>query len=355
MKLPLFNKNILSIDIGSYEIKIIEAKKNNNIIQVNKTFSILTPEGCYEDGHIKNEKVLMEAIRDEIKKNKVSSKIAYLTIKSTAIITRDIPFPLVEPKEIDSMLKFQLSEYLPMDISRYVIQHKIIGKAFDGEKERLNVLIVAVPKDIVEKHYFLLSELKLKPETLDYQSNSISKLIWFIDSINNDLFISDKAIAAIDLGYSSTNISIIKNGKLQTSRAVEIGGEDLDDNILSLFEYDKKELLEKKSNINDISIISDNYSDYNRLVNVTKNTVESIIDKLESIIKYYISKEIGNEINMILLYGGLSQIKGVDMLFSNYFNIDAVIINDLDKVNIQANPNKYLNCISAVLRDEEVQ
>lgn len=355
MKLPLLNKNIISIDLGSYEVKIIEAKINNNSIQVSKAISLLTPEGSYEDGHIKNAIVLREAIRTELKKHKISSKTAYLTIKSTAIITREIPFPIVDTKELDGMLKFQLAEYLPMDISRYVVQYKIIGKVFDGEKEKLNVLIVAIPKDIVEKHYYLLSDLNLKPEILDYQSNSASKLIWFTDTINDQIFVSDKTIAAIDLGYSNTNVSIIKNGKLQTSRAIEVGGEDLDNNILNLFDFTKEELNEKKYSIQDVSEIRGEYSDYNRLINVTKNTILSIIEKLETIIKYYVSKEIENEVNMILLYGGLSEINGVDKLFSDYFNINTVILNNLDKINIQANPNKYFNCISTLLRDEEVQ
>ncbi|SCG83292.1 type IV pilus assembly protein PilM [Proteiniborus sp. DW1] len=354
MILSLLNKNILSIDLGSYETKIIEAKKNNDFIQINKAFSLLTPKGSYEDGRIKNEKLLSEALRHEFKKNKISSKTAYLTIKSTAIITREVFFPLVELKEIRGMLMYQLPEYLPMDISRYAVQYKILGKFFDGEKERLNILVVAVPKDIVEKHYFLLSNLNLKPVVLDYQSNSISKLIWFTDTINNHILVSEKTIAAIDLGYSSTNVSIIKSGKIRISRAIEVGGEDLDRNIMNLFDFTKEELYEKKYNIRDVNEINTDYSDYNRFINVIKKTIESIIEKLEKIIKYYISKEVENDINMILLYGGLSQINGVDKLFSNYFNIDTVVFNNLDKVSIQTDPNKYFNCISTLLRDEEV-
>ncbi len=355
MNLPFFfNKNIISIDLGSYEIKIIEARKNNNDIQVNKAFSILTPEGCYEDGYIKNKKVLGEAIKEALKQNKISSRTAYLTIKSTAIITREIPFPVVDPKEIEGMLKYQLSEYLPMDVSRYVVQHKVIGKVFDGEKERLNVLVVAIPKDIIEKHFFLITNLNLKPEVLDYQSNSISKLIWYSNSINKNIFIADKTVATVDLGHNNTNVSIIKNGRLHTSKAIEIGGEDLESNITNLFEFSNKELLDKKANIEDISLIDDSYSEYNRIVNVAKTTIDNVIDKVDKIIKYYISKEIENEINLILLYGGLSNIKGMDKLFFNYFNINTVILDNVEKVNIQAKPNKYLNCISAVLRDEEV-
>lgn len=354
LKLPLLNKNIISIDIGSYEVKIIEAKKRNNLIHVNKAFSVLTPEGSYEDGYIKNEKILSKVIRDEIKKNRITSRTAYLTIKSTDIITREIQLPLVEPKEISGMLKFQLTEYLPMDISRYEVQYKIIGRVYNREKGKHNVLIVAIPKDIVEKHYFLLTGLKLKPEVLDYQSNSISKLIRFSNIINEDVFILGKTIVAIDLGFNNTNVSIIKDGKLQMSRTIEIGGEILDKNILNLFNFTKEELVEKKLNIEDVSRIIGNYSDYNRLINVTKNTFESIIKKLENIIKYYISKDIENEINMILLYGGLSQISGVDKLLSNYFNIETTVLNNLNKISIQANPNKYFNCISTLIRDEEV-
>lgn len=354
MKLPFLSKSIVSIDIGSYETKVIEAKKNNNNIQVIKTFSILTPEGSYNNGYIKNERLLMEKIKQGLKDNKISSKEAYISIKSTAIITREILFPALSSKEIEGMLKYQLEEYLPMDISRYTVQHKIIGKIFVEGTEKVIVLVVAIPKDIVEKHYFLLNNLNLKPLVMDFQSNSISKILKYSSIINNSEPISNNTIAAIDLGHSGTNVSIIKEGVLQTSRVIEIGGEELDNNILSLFEFKREELLEKKKEIMDISVLDSSYSDYNRLVNVTKTTIESIIDKIEKVFKFYTSKELGNEINLIILYGGLSNIKGIDKLFSNHFRINTIVLENIDKIITQTNPNKYINSISSILRDEEV-
>lgn len=354
MFLSFLNKKIISIDIGSYETKIIEAKKNNNNIHISKAFSILTPEGSYEDGYIKNEKILKEALKEGFKKNKISSKVLYLTIKSTAIITREIPFPVLDPTEIESMLKFQFEDYLPTDSSRYVIQHKITGKILDEGIERLNVLVIAVPKDIVDSHYFLLNELNLKPVILDHQSNSISKLIRFTKRINENRITLNNTIVTLDLGYKNTNISIIRNGKLQTSKVIEVGGSDLDTSILKLFTLSKKELFEKKNKIEDVSINDEGYSEHNRIINVVKTTIERIIIEVDKIVKYYNSKEIENEIDMIFLYGGLSKIKGIDKLFSSYFNIYAATIYNISKVNVQADPNKYLNCISSILRDEKV-
>ncbi len=65
------------------------------------------------------------------------------------------------------------------------------------------------------------------------------------------------------------------------------------------------------------------------------------------------AQEAGNDIQSILLFGGLSGIIGVDKLFSRYYNIPVLLIEKLDKIYIQNDINKYINCISALLRDDE--
>lgn len=354
MKLPLLSKNIVSIDIGSYEIKIVEGKKVNNSIKIKKNFSLKTPEGSYDDGHIKDDRALYEVLRNGLKENKVSTKTAFLSIKSTDIITREIPFPAVSIKDIDGMLQYQLEEYLPMDISRYVIQYKIIGSYFVENQEKLKVLVVAAPKEIVEKHYFLLNELDLKPEVLDYQSNSISKLMDFAEIINENLLVYDKTVAFVDLGHSNTNVLVVKNGKLQTSRPFKLSGKGLHNDIQNILSIQKNDVEEKLRSIGDIFITKEDYSDSSRLENIIRRSLDNIIMEIDNIIKYYISKEIENEINLIVLTGGLSNFQGVDKLFEDYYNIETVVLKDVNRVNIQNSTNKYISCIGALLRQEEV-
>lgn len=352
--LSTLNKNIISIDVGSYEIKIIEGRNTKEGIKVNKSLSFQIPENVYVNGYIKDEKSLRDKIREELKKNKINQGISYISIKSSAIISREIPFPVLSSKEIEGILKYQLEEYLPMDSSKYIIQHKIIGKFFDDGNEKLNVLVVAIPKDMVDMHYSFLKEIGLKPEVMDYQSNSISKLISYVDKVNDNIDVTGKTIAAVDLGYDSTNITIIENGMIQTSRVIELGGRHLDNNAMSLIAMTDEELLTKKIEIDDVSIIEGGYSEHNRYVNIVKTTIEGIIDRIDKVVKYHISKQIDNEIDIVLLYGGLSNINGVEKLFANYFNIPTFNIKKIDKVNTLDDVNKYLNCISALIRDDEV-
>ena len=355
MKLfPLFNKNIISIDLGSYETKIVQGSHNKEEIKIDKAFSFNTPAFSYENGNIKNQYMLIDTVKEELKKNKVASGTCHLSIKSTAIITREIPFPLLGDKEIEGLLKYQLAEYLPMDYSKYVIQHKSIGRFVNEGIEKLNVLVVAIPKDMVDMHYNFVREVGLKPAVLDYQSNGIWKLFRFMDNINGIIAPSQKTVAAIDLGYNSTNIAIVDNGTIQTSRVIDLGGQSLDNNAASLIAVSSDELQSKKSEIEDVSMVEEGFSDYNRYVNIVKTSIEGIMDRVDRIFKYYISKEADNEIETLLLYGGLSKIKGVDKLFSNYFGIPAQVLDSASKIILNDDLNKYINCVGALIRDDEV-
>ncbi len=354
MKFFSFNKNIVSIDIGSYETKVISGSIGRDGITVNKAFSFLTPAASYENGRIKNQYLLNGSLKDELRENKIPTNTCHLNIKSTGIITREIPFPNLSNKEIEGLLRYQLTEYLPMDYSQYIIQHKIIGKITDEGVEKLNVLVVAIPKDIVDMHYDLVREVGLRPSVMDYQSNALWKLFKYIDLVNGEIKPDEKTIGVFDLGHNSTNLTIISKGNVQISRVIETGELSKDADEENLFAMNYERLQSDKPNLQDISFLEGEYSLDDKHTNMVKTTIDGMMEKADRVFKYYISKEADNEIDKIILYGGLSNIKGIDRLFSNYFEIATTILETVSKVNMESNINKYINCISALIRDDEV-
>ena len=170
-------KKILSLDIGSYQIKAVEGKETKKGIIIDNYFTISTPKGSYNNGEIVDKDLIQYVLNEEFKKNKIKSKDVYLTINSPSIITREVVIPKVKDKEIENVLGFQLEDYVPMNPENYIVQFKIIGPIYEDDIEKLNILLIAIPKEIVEDHYHLLKSLDLNPLVLDYQPNSIAKLI----------------------------------------------------------------------------------------------------------------------------------------------------------------------------------
>lgn len=355
LKLPSFKKKILSIDFGGNEVKIVEGQALNKGINVSKTFTISLPNGIYKDGEIQDEDSLTNLIKDSLKENKVRTDLAYGIINSSQIITRNVSLPKVPENEIPSIIGYQLDELFPLAPQDYVINPLIIGNRVEEEVEKIDILLIGTPKKMVLDHLNLIKTIGLKPLVLDYQGNSMAKLLEFNSLINDFYNTRDMAIASVDMGYINTKLSIVRNGKILVTRVLDVGSKTLIDNLAAFFDYTLEERENKIYEIEDISHNSEDFDDYSRLVNIARTTMDNLMEKIDVVFRFYTTRDIGNTINYILLQGGLSNINGMDNLFSNYFNIPAIKLLNLDKVKINNDISRFSNAVGGLIRIAEVQ
>ena len=355
LKLPSRSRKALSIDFGSSGIKIITGQASSKGINISKALTIMLPKDAYNNGEILDESTIATALKNSLKDNKISTSLAYGTINSSSIITREVNLPKVSEKEIASILEYQLGDFLPVNPDDYVVNHLVLGTIKEIDIEKIGILLIAIPKKMVLDHLSLMKAAGLKPQILDYQGNSIAKLLGYNSYANVDYNLKDTTIASIDIGYTNTKVTIMKNGNIEVTRVVDGGAKILYDNIGTLFDYTWDERIGKVEEIEDINATNEDFTDYYRLLNLTRTTIESIMENIQMVFKYYTSRENGNEINFILIQGGLSNINGVDNLFSYYFNIPSIRLSSLDKIKWTGDLTKYSNAIGGLIRVDEVR
>lgn len=331
MTLGLFNKKMtISIEFRADEIRVVEGRYNKKNIIVNKCFTIPVPEGLYEDGVIKDMEKFSYVLQKGLSKNNVSRGEVYGVINSSNIIIREIRLPKVEEKQIASILNFQLDEYLPVDPEGYVVQHIPLDIVEEDGVEKQNVMLIGVPKYMVETHLNLLQNLGLKPVALDYAGNAISKLIKYSDSING-VYDNDITIACVDLEQESTTLNITNKGIMSISRVIkeEISPTVDETPFMTLDESDDQ----------DVAIASG-----------LRGKFAVILDKIDMVFRYYNSRETDKDIELVLIYGNHSHVDGIEDLMSSYFDMPCVKLNVLDKVKFYGDLAIYANAIGALIR-----
>ena len=331
MTLGLFNKKMtISIEFRADEIRVVEGRYNKKNIIVNKCFTIPVPEGLYEDGVIKDMEKFSYVLQKGLSKNNVSRGEVYGVINSSNIIIREIRLPKVEEKQIASILNFQLDEYLPVDPEGYVVQHIPLDIVEEDGVEKQNVMLIGVPKYMVETHLNLLQNLGLKPVALDYAGNAISKLIKYSDSING-VYDNDITIACVDLEPESTTLNITNKGIMSISRVIkeEISPTVDETPFMTLDESDDQ----------DVAIASG-----------LRGKFAVILDKIDMVFRYYNSRETDKDIELVLIYGNHSHVDGIEDLMSSYFDMPCVKLNVLDKVKFYGDLAIYANAIGALIR-----
>lgn len=378
----MFPKKSISIDIGSQNTKIAVGKHNKNKVYIDKIIMLETPLHCIEDGKIIDRNKLFENIKDILEMNAVKEKDVIFTTNSTDIINREMVVPEAEGEELDTIVQFEIQQYLPIVMEDYIIQHNVLEhieeevSSEEGTLNKLKVLVVTYPKRVVEQYLKLAEDLKLTPKALDVNFNAVNKLfkddveinkeklnVGMINAVmeigehnimpSNKLF-TGATIAVIDMGAEKININIFNNGKMDFSRIISSGGSVIDRNIARNFDINVDEAEKRKKEFCDL-LNEKGIEHMEELNAIIKETINGWIDEMGRVLQFYRNKNIGNKIDKVFIYGGSSKLKGLAVYMEEMLNIKVSNINSMSNIELSKDVVKedmdcFLNSIGALIR-----
>lgn len=339
---------VVAFDIGSSIIKIVEGSYHKDELVVNKVVKSLTPKECIEDGRILNNSLLSNELKRLMRENSINTKYGICTNNSTTIINREILIPKVEDEEIQTVVRFEIQQYLPINLDDYVFQVTKLGE--DEENNKLNVRVIAYPDKIARGYYDMLRDMELKPYALDVNYNALNKLVNYFEQINREQYNQEKSVVFIDMGASSLDVNIYSNGILQFTRIIKAGGNYLDEVLIRELNINKEDLVKYKSKQVDLSDI---YSQDKSVL----YEIDDWIEKIEKIIQFYRNKNMGIDIDNIFIYGGSAKLKGLCEYMTSKLSIDTELIENISNVHFNSktpivNIYDYINVIGSIIRLE---
>lgn len=219
-------KKVISIEAGVWLTKVglVDYKKTSP--KIYKAFTFRTPEHAVEDGYIRDKESFANTLINELEKHQIKERTAVFTLVSSKIVTREIEIPPVKENKVESIIKLQINDYFPMDVSDYVISHSKMGDIEKDGRKLTKYMLVAVPNSILSNHYSFSEYAGIKIETFDYIGNGAVQLL---KSSRQSNFI------AVQLEEQSTVITIVQDDKIKFQRVTPYGFENT---LSSLLDYD---------------------------------------------------------------------------------------------------------------------
>ena len=349
------DKEVIVFDIGTSSIKVLIGKFYRNKVVVRDCIIEKTPEGSVIDGAIINILALESVVKRIIEENDINIKDAICTTNSSSIINREIYIPKVDKSEMDTVIKFEIQEYLPINLNNYIVQYIELGEEEVDGKEKIKVNVIAYPEKVARTYCEFIKNLGLKPYALDTTFNSLNKIVKVSKEINEYEYNDGDTLAFIDIGAASVNVNIYKDEKLDFTRLLKFGGNEID------------EALKNKCNISQNAFERVKFQEVNLIdleeegpSAVVRDIIEKWTSEIDRIFKFYKSRDIGNKIDRIFIYGGVSKTKGIESYLSGRFATKVRRVKELSNVYFEDNRDgeasieKYVNAIGALIRlDEE--
>lgn len=204
------------IDIGSKSIKIVELFRSGQSLVLRAagavTYQGNSPDKINDDKDLSN---FGQTVKKLASDAKVSSKKVVLSIPETQVFTRLMKFPLLNNEEIESAVKWEAEEYIPIPLKDAILRHTILDRQETGTPPQVLVQVVAVAKSVVDKYIGIVEEAGFEVTALETELMATSRA----------LGVEGKTSLIIDIGAQSTNIAIAKGTQLFLSRSIPTAGE----------------------------------------------------------------------------------------------------------------------------------
>ncbi len=363
---------VLSIEISNSVIRMVEMDYKKKNPRVYRHAVVPTPPGSIKDGYVHSMTALRDVIKSALEEYKMKgTKEVIFTIASSKIVTREVILPAVkQPNQLGGLIKTNLNEYFPIDLSTYEIAHLVLERFAEGpDVGKYRTMIMAADKNLVSGYDELATMCGLRLISLDYAGNSIFQAVKREETANR--------VMVLKIEGGQTTISIIKNKNLMLQRSVNYGLSDAIEEVtkqpvFGVVGYDDAwELLKRKTCIKfnvsetaqrnslnkDLStdIETRDFDESQEIreakIEVTKS-LDTFLNSIRRVIEFYASRNAGEEVDRILITGSGGAMSGLSKLMTNELGIKTTVMNRLEGVgyiitNDDAGIFNFVSCIGA--------
>ena len=160
-------KGLVGLDLESGSIAATEVRANGSV-QVSGAGVHALPSGVVREGEVTDADGLVAALKDMFAANKLSKSVR-LGIANQRVVVRTVRMPAIEdPKELETAIRFQAQDHIPMPLDQAVIEHQVIGSATgENGESSMDVVVVAARRDMVSPLVRTMRRAGLKPVGID--------------------------------------------------------------------------------------------------------------------------------------------------------------------------------------------
>jgi len=227
------DKPLFGLDMGTNSIKVMQLEQDDKTVTVKGYGITHFADNVMKDGEIVDYEPLAKAMYDLFDKHingTISTHRVAATIPAAYAYARVVSVPAtLGKKELDEAIRFEAGQYIPIPIDDLYIDFSDQG--ITGENRE--ILVVAVPKRIVDSYMRLFDIVGLEVGALQTTIGAAGRLIAETESNKTPSIL-------IDLGSSSVDLTIYDKYPI-VNGTVPGGGDSFTEKIAERLNVSKEE------------------------------------------------------------------------------------------------------------------
>ena len=288
------------LDIGSTQVKVMQAFKNNQGLTVEKFALVET-----------NPENQIMAIKQAMKEAGIKGTAEVnVALAESEVYSKIIDTPKLSETELASSIQYEAEQYIPVALAEVELFHEVL-LIQEGVKEKMmKVLLIAVPKERIKSLLSLIDQAELIPKSLETELFSVKRLFSKEDKIQ----------ILLSCGYKTTDLMILSKGIPVFNYSVSVGG-----------------LALTKSLMNELSLPVDQAEEYKKTYGLRTDLLEGKVAKILTLVVDEIVSQINKAMMFLqqqgfnkppeelVLVGGGALLPGLSAYLAAKLNLEVVV------------------------------
>lgn len=315
------DKGYLSLDIGSSSIKMVEVRGQGSRLKITNAGLIPLHADAVQNHCVQDIGQVSQAIRLLVEEHGVRTQEAVAAVPGPAVIIKPVSLPAQEPAALAETILFEAGNFIPESLDNVNLDYQVLGR--DPATDTIDVLLVAVRKDIINSYLTAIREAGLIPAIMDVDYFAIENM--FEANYSPD---PGEVVALINIGAGYSSLTIMQGGRSSFTGDVSIGGEQFTHLLAQEFGIKRDQAEEAK-----ISGFLEGYdkADIDRALSVTS---EQLLDEIQRSLSFFWTASTQEQIGAVYLSGGTARLPGLAATIGARLRVPVEIVNPFRSFNM---------------------
>jgi type IV pilus assembly protein PilM len=213
--------SFLAIDIGSSCVKLVETDGSAGSIRLVTAGIAPLPPTAVQNNVIQDAEQVAATIRGLVKQTGARATSVITAVPGPAVMIKKIVLPGGDEANLDHQVMLEAGSAIPENLENVTLDYQVLGYT---DREEIEVLLVAVKKDILNSYTSAIRMAGLSPVIVDVDYFALENMF----ELNYDVDES-QVIGLVNVGARYCSINILRGGRSSFTGDIPVGGAEFTD------------------------------------------------------------------------------------------------------------------------------
>lgn len=305
----------LGVDIGKSAIKAVELRRTARGIEVHRVGVVATPDGAIEGGHVLNRDAVARTLGALLHQTGIRHRKAVISVTGQDVLARILRLPPIPEEEVKQAIRWEAERHLPFPVDEAVLDVQIVGEVSEDGQRQIEVLLAAAPERLVLAHIETMAAARLFVEAAEVGALAMARAVEFMAGSGTR--------ALVNLGASTTDVAIIRDGVPQFTRTIPMGSDVLTETLADHLALDHAKAEEIK--IRHGMGWETAPGPEGTYAAAVAAAMEEFINQVRRSLDFYRAQFGGTAVDGVVLCGGGARLRHLDHHLTNELELPVVI------------------------------